>query len=128
MKNLMSIALMATLSGGGMAALAQAPTPTPAPTQQTAPRQTAPQTAPKQTAPQTAPQQAAPAATASSKEAQQSQLVALTAMDTNRDGLVSKQEYMSHYEGLYGKMKKDSAGMISLKDFASAGSPVAAAK
>ena len=119
MKNLMSIALMAALSGGGMAALAQAPTPTPAPTQQTAPKQTAPQTAPKQ---------AAPAATASSKEVQQSQLVVLTAMDANLDGLVSKQEYMSHYEGLYGKMKKDSAGMISLKDFASTGSPVAAAK
>ena len=119
MKNLMSIALMATLSGAGMAALAQAPTPTPAPAQQTAPKQTAPQTAPKQ---------AAPAATASSKEAQQSQLVALTAMDANLDGLVSKQEYMSHYEGVYGKMKKDSAGMISLKDFASTGTPVAAAQ
>jgi hypothetical protein len=118
MKNLMSIALMATLSGGGMAALAQAPAPTPAPTQQTAPKQTAPQTAPKQ---------AAPAATASSKEAQQRELAALTAMDANLDGLVSKQEYMSHYEGLYGKMKKDSAGMISLKDFASTG-PVAAAQ
>ena len=110
MKNLMSIALMAALSGGGMAALAQAPAPTPAPTQQTAPKQ------------------AAPAATASSKEAQQSQLVALTAMDANLDGLVSRQEYMSHYEGLYGKIKKDSAGMISLKDFASTGSPVAAAQ
>jgi glucose/arabinose dehydrogenase len=117
MKNLMSIALMAALSGAGMAALAQAPTP--APTQQTAPKQTAPQAAPKQTA---------PPATASAKEAQQSQLVALTAMDANRDGLVSRQEYMSHYEGLYGKIKKDSAGMISLKDFASTGSPVAAAQ
>lgn len=121
MKNLMSIALMAALSGAGMAALAQAPapTPTPAPTQQSAPKQTAPQAATKQTA---------PPATASSKEAQQSQLVALTAMDANLDGLVSKQEYMSHYEGLYGKMKKDSAGMISLKDFASTGTPVAAAQ
>ncbi len=37
-------------------------------------------------------------------------------MDTNNDDLVSRQEYMSHYERLYGSMRKDSAGMISLKD------------
>jgi|SRR5688572_1472420 hypothetical protein len=111
MKNLMSIGFMAALSGAGMAAWAQAPapTPTPAPTQQTAPNQ------------------AAPPAIASSKEAP-SQLVELQAMDANRDGLVSRQEYMSHYEGLYGKIKKDGAGMINLKDFASTGSPVAAAQ
>jgi hypothetical protein len=54
--------------------------------------------------------------------------VELTAMDANRDGLVSRTEYMTHYEGLYGKIKKDSAGMISLKDLASTGSPIAAAQ
>ncbi len=113
MKNLMSIALMAALSGTGMAALAQAPTPTPVP-----------KPAPTQ---QTAPKQATPPAIATSKEAP-NQLVELTAMDVNRDGLVSRQEYMTHYEGLYGKIKKDSAGMISLKDLASTGSPIAAAQ
>jgi hypothetical protein len=129
MKKLMSIALMAALSGMGMAALAQAPTPRPTPTP-------APQTAPKvdpivQT-PRVNPQipslsskETAPPAIAGSKEAQ-SELVELTAMDANRDGLVSRTEYMTHYEGLYGKFKKDSAGMISLKDLASSGSPIAA--
>jgi hypothetical protein len=110
MKNLRLIALTAALSGTAMVALAQAPTPTPAP-----------KPAPTQ---QTAPKEAAPPAIASTKGAP-NQLVELTAMDANRDGLVSRQEYMTHYEGLYGKIKKDSAGMISLKDFAST-SPIAA--
>ena len=66
------------------------------------------------------------AATASSKDAA-SLHVELTAMDANRDGLVSRQEYMAHYEGVYGKIKKDSAGMISLKDMASA-TPIASTK
>ena len=111
MKNLRLIALTAALSGTAMAAWAQAPTPTPAP-----------KPAPTQ---QTAPTPATPPATATSKGAP-NQLVELTAMDANRDGLVSRQEYMTHYEGLYGKLKKDSAGMISLKDLAS--SPTAAAQ
>ena len=122
MKRLMSIALMAALSGTGMAALAQAPTPTPIPTPQTAPRAN-PQV------PSIPAKEAVPAAIASSKEAASkeaaNQLMVLTAMDANRDGSVSRQEYMTHYEGLYGKLKKDSAGMISLKDLAS--SPTAAA-
>lgn len=121
MKNLMSIGLMAALSGAGMAALAQAPKPTaapaPAPTQQTA---TSPQS------PSVPAAKAAPPATASSKEAV-NPLVELQAMDANRDGLVSRQEYMSHYEGMYGKIKKDSAGMISLKDMASA-TPIASTR
>ena len=120
MKNLMSIALMAALSGAAMAALAQAPTPIPTPTPRAIPT---PTPTPTQ---QPAAKQAAPAAIAGSKEAQ-SDLVVLQAMDANRDGLVSKQEYMTHYEGLYGKIKKDGAGMISLKDFAS-GTPIAAAR
>ena len=122
MNKLMSMGLMAALSGTGMLALAQAPTPQPAPTQQTAPKaspsaQTTPRANPQ--SPSVVPKEATPAATASLH-------VELTAMDANRDGLVSKQEYMSHYEGLYGKMKKDSAGMISLKDMTSA-TPIARA-
>jgi hypothetical protein len=42
----------------------------------------------------------------------------LQAMDANKDELVSRQEYMAHYEGLYSRMEKNSAGMISLKDLA----------
>ncbi len=40
----------------------------------------------------------------------------LQAMDTDKNGLVSRQEYMGHYEDLYSKMEKNSAGMISLSD------------
>lgn len=135
MKRLMSIALMAALSGTGMAALAQAPAPTPTPTPQTAPRvdptaQATPRASPQ--VPSIPAKEAVPAPIATSKEAASkeaaNQLVVLTAMDANRDGLVSRQEYMTHYEGLYGKIKKDGAGMINLKDFASTGSPVAAAQ
>ena len=50
--------------------------------------------------------------------------MALQAMDTNKDGLVSRAEYMAYYEDMFGKMKKDSAGMIDLKAMASA-SPAA---
>jgi hypothetical protein len=128
MKKLMSIALMAALSGMGMAALAQAPTPrpTPAPAPQTAPKVDPTVQTPRVNPqiPSLSSKETAAPAIAGSKEAQ-SELVELTAMDANRDGLVSRQEYMTHYEGLYGKIKKDSAGMISLKDFAST-SPIAA--
>jgi len=124
MNKLMSIGLMAALSGTGMVAVAQTPTPKPAPTQQTAPKanpstQATPTATPQ--SPSVAAKNVTPAATASLQ-------VELTAMDANRDGLVSRQEYMTHYEGLYGKIKKDSAGMISLKDLASTGSPIAAAQ
>jgi hypothetical protein len=120
MKKLMSIGLMAALSGTGMVALAQSSTQNPAPTQQTA-QTTTPRT---QTTPRvetqrdaTAAKQATPA-TPSSKDAM-TQHTELQAMDTNKDGLVSEQEYMSHYETAYGKIKKDSAGMISLMDLES---------
>ena len=125
MNKFTSIGLMVALSGTGMAALAQQPTPTPtpapAPTQQTLPRvDTKVQPTPSVTAKEAVP------ATASAKDAA-SQQMELQAMDANLDGLVSKQEYMAHYEGLYGKIKKDSAGMINLKDLAGA-TPVATAR
>lgn len=37
-------------------------------------------------------------------------------MDTNNDGMISKQEFMKHHESMYDKMKKDSNGIVSLKD------------
>ena len=37
-------------------------------------------------------------------------------MDTNNDGMISKEEFMKHHESMYDKMKKGSNGMVSLKD------------
>ncbi len=37
-------------------------------------------------------------------------------MDMNSDGMISKEEFMKHHESMYDKMKKDSNGMVSVKD------------
>ena len=37
-------------------------------------------------------------------------------IDTNNDGMISKEEFMKHHESMYDKMKKGSNGMVSLKD------------
>ena len=37
-------------------------------------------------------------------------------MDTNNDAMISKAEFMNHHEAMYDKMKKDSSGMVSVKD------------
>ena len=37
-------------------------------------------------------------------------------MDTNNDGMISKEEFMKHHESMYDKMKKGSNGMVSTKD------------
>ena len=37
-------------------------------------------------------------------------------MDTNNDTMISKEEFMKHHESMYEKMKKDSNGMVSIKD------------
>lgn len=37
-------------------------------------------------------------------------------MDTNNDAMISKAEFMKHHEAMYDKMKKDSSGMVSVKD------------
>lgn len=39
------------------------------------------------------------------------------AMDTNSDGMISKDEFMKHHEAMFEKMKKGSNGMVSLKDW-----------
>ena len=37
-------------------------------------------------------------------------------MDTNGDGMISKDEFIKHHEMMYDKMKKSSNGMVSVKD------------
>ena len=36
-------------------------------------------------------------------------------MDTDNNGVISKQEVMKHHESMYDKMKKDSNGMVNTK-------------
>ncbi len=40
----------------------------------------------------------------------------LRMMDTNGDGMISKDEFMKHHEMMFDKMKKNSAGMVAMKD------------
>lgn len=37
-------------------------------------------------------------------------------MDTNGDGMISRDEFIKHHEMMYDKMKKSSNGMVSVKD------------
>ena len=37
-------------------------------------------------------------------------------MDTNGDGMISKDEFIKHHEMMYDKMKKNSNGLVSVKD------------
>ena len=37
-------------------------------------------------------------------------------MDTNGDGMISKQEFMKFHEDMWAKMKKNKAGMVDVKD------------
>lgn len=37
-------------------------------------------------------------------------------MDSNADGMISKDEFMKHHEEMYDGMKKNSSGMVSMKD------------
>lgn len=54
-------------------------------------------------------------ATAATKQATHYTESELKSMDTNKDGMVSKDEYMAHSEMAFGKMKLTD-GMISLKN------------
>jgi hypothetical protein len=40
----------------------------------------------------------------------------MNSMDTNGDGMVSKQEYVSHHEAMFDKMDKGGKGMVPMKD------------
>ena len=37
-------------------------------------------------------------------------------MDTNGDGMISRDEFMKHHEAMYDKMKKGSNGLVSVMD------------
>ena len=37
-------------------------------------------------------------------------------MDTNGDGMISREEFMKYHESMYDKMKKGSNGMVSVMD------------
>jgi hypothetical protein len=37
-------------------------------------------------------------------------------MDTNGDGMISKDEFMKYHEMMYDKMKKNKTGMVDMKD------------
>ena len=37
-------------------------------------------------------------------------------MDTNGDGMISKDEFMKHHEMMWDKMKKNSTGSVDMKD------------
>lgn len=37
-------------------------------------------------------------------------------MDTNNDGMISKEEFMKYHESMWNKMKKNQAGMAMMED------------
>ena len=37
-------------------------------------------------------------------------------LDTNGDGMISKEEFVKHHEAMYDKLKKNSKGMVDIKD------------
>jgi aminopeptidase C len=37
-------------------------------------------------------------------------------MDTNKDGMISKDEFTKHHEAMWEKMKKNKNGMVDMKD------------
>jgi Spy/CpxP family protein refolding chaperone len=43
----------------------------------------------------------------------------MSSMDSNGDGMVSKQEYISHHEAMFDKMDKGGKGMVPMKDMQS---------
>ena len=46
----------------------------------------------------------------------QSMMMDMNAMDTNHDGMISKQEFMKFHEKMWAKMKKNKSGMVNIKD------------
>lgn len=40
-------------------------------------------------------------------------------MDTNSDGMVSRREFMKYHEGMWGKVKRNAAGMAMMADIES---------
>ena len=46
------------------------------------------------------------------------------AIDTNKDGMLSREEFMSHHEKMWNDMKKTSAGLVDLKSMPMMGDKV----
>ena len=42
----------------------------------------------------------------------------MKAMDTNHDGMISRQEFTKHHNAMWAKMKKNKSGKVGLKDMA----------
>ncbi len=43
----------------------------------------------------------------------------MKSMDTNGDGMISKEEFMKFHEMMFDKMKKNKSGMVDIKDMES---------
>jgi uncharacterized membrane protein len=46
----------------------------------------------------------------------QGMMMDMNAMDTNHDGMISKQEFMKFHEKMWATMKKNKSGMVNMKD------------
>lgn len=42
--------------------------------------------------------------------------MSMKSMDTNNDGMISKEEFMKHHEMMFDNMKKNKAGQVDIKD------------
>lgn len=47
----------------------------------------------------------------------------MTGMDSNHDGMISKQEFMTSHESHYDSYKKNSSGMVNMNEMDHSGSP-----
>ena len=46
----------------------------------------------------------------------QSMMMDMNAMDSNHDGMISKQEFMKYHAKMWGRMKTNESGMVNIKD------------
>lgn len=58
----------------------------------------------------------AAAASAFAQDAAMDMKMDFKAMDKNGDGMISKDEFMKFHEMMFDKMKKNSAGMVDMKE------------
>ena len=52
----------------------------------------------------------------SMKDGMGMQMMMMKMVDTNGDGMISREEFMKHHESMYDKSKKGSNGMVSVVD------------
>ncbi len=46
----------------------------------------------------------------------QGMMMDMNAMDSNHDGMISKQEFTRYHDAMWAKMKKNKSGMVDMKD------------